>query len=290
MDSVKTKEDFSKIFEINIGVQHPLNYVVLDIETTGFKPVVHDIIQVAVIRYRNFKKVAEYVTFVECSNIPPKITKLTSITDEECRLAPPLSKVLPALLDFIGDDIIVAHNAKFDIGFIAQKMFSAGIPGRNFYYVDTVAFAKKQIKNVPNYKLPTLKKYLKIKAQSHLADEDCFVCNEVYKHCCGIPEPVLEPVLKPHKGLKSVIIQPGDKFQERIDLALSLERQNQTEEAIKIYEECVELNCSSKAPYDRLILLYRKKRRKEDEIRILNQAIAFFVEDDKYQIRLDKII
>lgn len=56
------------------------------------------------------------------------------------------------------------------------------------------------------------------------------------------------------------------------------------------YEECFELNGRSKAPYDNLILMYRKRRRKENEIRIFNLATARFVEEGKYHIHLDKII
>lgn len=58
---------------------------------------------------------------------------------------------------------------------------------------------------------------------------------------------------------------------------------------IKLYEQCINRKCDSNEPYDRLILLYRKKHQKENEISVLKLAINTFKSDDKYQIRLDKI-
>ena len=74
-----------------------------------------------------------------------------------------------------------------------------------------------------------------------------------------------------------------------IEQAKECETLRDWEKAINIYEQCVTSQCKNKEPYDRLILLYRKKRQKDDEIRILELGIKVFETEDKYQIRLDKI-
>lgn len=165
----------------------PSNYVVLDFETTGLNPGTDRIIQVAAIRYRNFTKVEQFVTYVNPGiTIPQKITKLTGIKNSDVKNAPYINQIMPKLTKFIGSDVIVAHNAVFDIKFLVTNMWMCKLNLPSYVYVDTLGLARKYMRDVENHKLVTLKEYLNIKATSHLADEDCLVCNEVYKYCIQI--------------------------------------------------------------------------------------------------------
>lgn len=286
--------DLSKIIEITKESDFPSDYIVLDFETTGFKPETSKIIQVGAIRYRNDEKISEFSSFVYVDEIPEKITKLTGITIDQCECAPELSDIMPQLLKFIGSDIIVAHNAPFDLAFLTYNMNELKLPSQIFAYIDTLKLARKKIVGVQSYKLPTLKKFLRLDYASHLADQDCYVCHEVYKYCRGIvglSNPLPSPLeLASNEDLINSEANCAIEFETHLNEAKDLENQNKIEEAIILYEECVQMNCLDKTPYDRLILLYRKKRQKEDEIRILNQAIARFIEEHKYQIRLSKIV
>lgn len=287
----------SRTFEITKECEYPSDYVVIDFETNGLEPQKCDIIQMAAIRYRNDVKVDTFASFVYTTFVPPKVTELTSITLEDCKLAPKLKELLPRLLDFIGDDVIVAHNAFFDLSFLMESMKRLNIQGRTFIYVDTLRLARQKIKGVKWYKLPILKKYFKLEYDSHLAEDDCYVCHEVYKYCRGLPitnknispTNVVEEIdltILCNNKMKSNLVGTFDK---ELITAKKLEENGKIDEAINIYEECVHLKCDNNIPYDRLIIIYRKKRQKENEIRILKVAIQTFKEDDKYRVRLEKL-
>ena len=284
----------SRTFEITKECEYPSDYVVIDFETNGLEPQKCDIIQMAAIRYRNDVKVDTFASFVYTTFVPPKVTELTSITLEDCKLAPKLKELLPRLLDFIGDDVIVAHNASFDLGFLTESMKRLKLPGQTFIYVDTLRLSRQKIKDVKWHKLPILKKYLKLEYDSHLAEDDCYVCHEVYKYCRGnkdvlqtnISEKVnLSIASNNHPESKSV-----HAFDKEFIVAKKLEENGEIDSAIVIYEECLQKKCNQNIPYDRLIILYRKKRQKENEIRILKLALELFKDDDKYLIRLNKIL
>ena len=94
-------------------------YVVVDLETTGLSPFNGDeIIEIGVTEikgdriYRNYSRLVKPNGF-----IPSVITEITNITNDMVQDALPLEDVLPNFMKFIGDRTIIAHNAKFDIGF-----------------------------------------------------------------------------------------------------------------------------------------------------------------------------
>lgn len=285
----------SRTFEITKECEYPSDYVVLDFETNGLDPKDCDIIQMAAIRYRNEVKVDNFTSFVYTTSIPLKVTELTSITLEDCKLAPKLGELLPQLLKFIGNDVIVAHNASFDLGFLMESMNRLNIPGQTFIYVDTLRLARQKIKGVKWHKLPILKKYLKLEYDSHLAEDDCYVCHEVYKYCRGLTtneEDVSTFTINQSETSElhnnTLINEP--KLVLLIEQAKHCKDEGNLDDAIKLYEKCIALQYQNSEPYDHLILLYRKKRLKEDEIRVLELAIKLFKTDDKYQLRLDKIL
>ncbi|WP_195513369.1 3'-5' exonuclease [Turicibacter sanguinis] len=284
----------SRSFEITKECEYPSDYVVIDFETNGLDAKTCDIIQMAAIRYRNDIKVSRFVSFVNAAQIPAKITELTSITLEDCQSAPTLEDLIPQLLDFIGEDVIVAHNASFDLSFLMESMERLNIPGRTFIYIDTLRLARQKIKGVKWYKLPILKKYLKLEYDSHLAEDDCYVCHEVYKYCRGIERPQFNSVVnlfKEQTVMNSTFTTslPETELESLVERAKEYEATKDWDNAIKLYEQCINRKCDSNEPYDRLILLYRKKHQKENEISVLKLAINTFKSDDKYQIRLDKI-
>ncbi|WP_287467640.1 exonuclease domain-containing protein [Turicibacter sp.] len=284
----------SRTFEITKECEYPSDYVVIDFETNGLNPKECDIIQMAAIRYRNDVKVSTFVSFVNAKTIPSKVTELTSITIEDCQSAPTLEDLLPQLLDFIGEDIIVAHNASFDLGFLIESIKRLNLPGRTFIYVDTLRLARQKMKEVKWHKLPILKKYLKLEYDSHLAEDDCYVCHEVYKYCRGIETIKQELSIKQIDAPKDLHTSLNHSYldaelESLIEQAKEYESLELYEEAINIYEHCIALQYKNKEPYDRLILIYRKKRQKENEIRILELSVDRFNSEDKYQIRLNKI-
>ncbi|MFH1063615.1 MAG: exonuclease domain-containing protein [Candidatus Woesearchaeota archaeon] len=97
-------------------------YVVLDIETTGLSKHIHNITEIAAVKFCGKKRIGEFQTLVNPQeHIPSFITKLTGIDDAMVKDAPTIDQVLPGFFDFLGDSIIVAHNATFDYGFISTN-------------------------------------------------------------------------------------------------------------------------------------------------------------------------
>lgn len=179
-----TPRNIYNVEYINTKAKYPKDFTVLDFETTGLDENEDEIIQVAAIKYRDLVESDRMISYVNPSiSIPEFITNLTGITDDDVQGAPCIEEILPKLIEFIGDDVIVAHNAPFDIKFLMGNIEGCKLTFRDIQAVDTVKMSRKYIKSLVNYKLPTLKKHLGIKAKSHLADEDCVVCGAVYIYC-----------------------------------------------------------------------------------------------------------
>ena len=128
-------------------------YVVFDLETTGFSPIRDKIIEIGAVKVENGKITDKFSTFVNPGvPIPFEITRLTSITDQMVMDSPGIETVLPQFLEFVGDAVLVAHNASFDVGFIEQNMRYQNLMP-DFTSVDTVAMARILLPTLARFKL-----------------------------------------------------------------------------------------------------------------------------------------
>ena len=95
-------------------------FIVVDLETTGLNPFEgNEIIEIGITEIRNGKIVRSYSRFVKPKEeIPPFITELTGISNEMVANEDSIEEVLPRFRKFIGNNTIIAHNAKFDIKFL----------------------------------------------------------------------------------------------------------------------------------------------------------------------------
>ncbi|MCM1246370.1 MAG: PolC-type DNA polymerase III [Roseburia sp.] len=158
------------------------DFVVFDLETTGFSPVNDRIIEIGAVRVSGGKICERYSTFVNPGiHIPERITELTTITDDMVKEAPPIETVLPEFLDFIGDNVLVAHNAGFDHGFIRAKAEEQGIQ-TDFTVVDTVGLARVLFPELAKFKLDSIAKKLKISLENHhRAVDDAGATAEIFE-------------------------------------------------------------------------------------------------------------
>lgn len=151
-------------------------YVVFDIETTGFNPQRNNIIEIGAVKVAGGKITDRFSTFVNPKEpIPYRITQLTSITDDMVEDAPFITEVLPKFLEFCEGCSLVAHNARFDTGFIKQKAADLAIE-TDFTVLDTVAMARAQLPELGKFKLDHVAKALKVSLENHhraVDDAEC---------------------------------------------------------------------------------------------------------------------
>ncbi|WP_306479589.1 PolC-type DNA polymerase III [Mediterraneibacter sp.] len=142
-------------------------YIVFDIETTGFSSIQDAIIEIGAVKVTGGKIVDRFSTFVNPKRpIPFEITNLTSITDEMVMDSPTIDVILPQFLSFVGDGVLVAHNAGFDVGFIEQNCRALGLSDE-FAFLDTVALARVLLPTLSKYKLNIVAKALNISLENH---------------------------------------------------------------------------------------------------------------------------
>ena len=143
------------------------SFVVFDIETTGFDKNSCKIIEIGAVKIQNGKIIDNFSAFVNPkTQIPNKIVELTGINDSTVKNAPPIEEVLPKFLEFCKNSVLVAHNAKFDIGFIEKNARDINI-SFDFSYIDTLMCARCLFSELPNHKLNTLTKHMNIVLENH---------------------------------------------------------------------------------------------------------------------------
>ena len=157
-------------------------YVVFDIETTGFDPFNDKIIEIGAVKMRGKEIIGEFSEFVNPEiPIPPKITKLTTITDEMVANAEKIETVLPKFLEFCANTTVVAHNAKFDVGFIKQKTIDQGLE-YSPSVIDTLPLARTLLPELNKYGLASLVDYFEITLETHhRAVDDAKATAEVFQ-------------------------------------------------------------------------------------------------------------
>jgi DNA polymerase-3 subunit epsilon len=137
-----------------------LDFTVLDIETTGWKPEEAGITEIGAVRVRAGQVVAEFSSLVNPGTpVPPAITELTGISDQMIESAPPVAAVLPGLLAFAEGSVLAAHNAPFDLRFLTAACAGMGQAWPGFEVLDTVRLARHLMatpQEVPDRKLATL--------------------------------------------------------------------------------------------------------------------------------------
>ena len=148
-------------------------YCVLDLETTGFSFRTEKITEIGIMKVKNGEVIDEFSCFVKPEKpIPQRVVEVTNITDDMVKDAETIDKVFPKVLEFIGDSVIVAHNADFDIGFLKHNAKELGYTLENTY-MDTLRLSKMLFPDFKKYKLGIIAEKLGIKVEvAHRALDD----------------------------------------------------------------------------------------------------------------------
>ncbi len=164
----------------------PLDFVVLDVETTGLDPTAgHDVIEIAAQKIHGREVVGEFVSLVKPARpLPADVADFHAkhgITqadlDRDGKLP---DDVVPELVTFIGAAVIVGHHVQFDLGFINEHLKRLSRPALTNQSIDTLEIAKRYL-ILASYKLSNVAAYLKIPQPSaHRALVDVVTTREVF--------------------------------------------------------------------------------------------------------------
>ncbi len=142
-------------------------YVVFDLETTGLNNKIDKIIEIGAVKIKNGEIIDRYSTFVNPERpIEPKISKLTGIYNEMVADYGTEEDIVPEFLEFIGESILVAHNASFDVGFIRRFAREKGSNIDNTV-IDTLELSRALLPKLNNFKLDTVCNELNVSLENH---------------------------------------------------------------------------------------------------------------------------
>jgi DNA polymerase III epsilon subunit family exonuclease len=163
-------------------------FVVFDLETTGAKTPPCRVTEIGAYRVRKGEIVEEFHSLVNPETpIPFFISMLTGITDEMVKDAPKFCEVADRFLQFIGDSILVAHNAGFDMRFLNHEVgrlyedYTLGNPS-----LCTVQLSRKLLPDIENHKLKTLAEHYSVAlVNHHRANEDAHATARIFINLLG---------------------------------------------------------------------------------------------------------
>jgi DNA polymerase III subunit alpha, Gram-positive type len=143
-------------------------YVVFDIETTGLSVVNNKIIELAGVKMKDGQEIGRFATFINPHEpIPYNIQQLTNINDDMVKDAPELEPKLKEFIEFIEDAVLVAHNARFDNGFMQEACKRHGLPPIPNPVLDTLELARYLHPTMKNHRLNTLSDLYKVSLENH---------------------------------------------------------------------------------------------------------------------------
>ncbi len=161
----------------------PDDYVVVDLETTGYDLRYDKIIEVGALKVQGGEIVSKFSSLINPKKpLTSFIVDLTGITDKELSSAPTFDEVAGDVLSFIGDEIVLGHNVTFDVNFLYDNFYEKDRTKFKNDHVDLYRLSKKVFTGLPNYKLTTVAEHCGIKREDrHRALDDCIVTHQAYK-------------------------------------------------------------------------------------------------------------
>ena len=142
-------------------------FVVFDLETTGFSSKNDKIIEIGAVKIKDGEVIDRFSSFVNPQrHLPAVIIELTKITDEMLVGEDVIENILPKFMEFVGDATMVAHNAPFDVSFIKKNLRDMGKEFSN-QVLDTVPLARFLYSELKRVKLNTVAKYLGVSLENH---------------------------------------------------------------------------------------------------------------------------
>ena len=174
-------------------------FVVLDLETTGLNCYYDRIIEFGAVRVENGIVTEHSDILINPERpLPKKIVEITNITDKMLAKQPTIAEAMPKILSFIGDAILVTHNADFDFSFLQHSLRRLGLPELTNPVIDTLALSRYLFPESRRHSLGSLCRNMEVnydEESAHRADYDANVLNDVW-------QPMLVLLTKENRHLK----------------------------------------------------------------------------------------
>ena len=162
-----------------------ITFVAIDTETTGLHPIMHRLVEIGAIRFR--LDGSETITYQSLINpqipIPQDVQQAHGITDRLVRGQPTVEQIMPHFIEFLGaaDTILLAHNAPFDLGFLALALLRLGIACPPHDVFDTLDMARRLYPAWPSHSLEHVATRLKVANEAaHRALPDARLDKEIF--------------------------------------------------------------------------------------------------------------
>lgn len=162
-----------------------LTFVAFDFETTGLYPATDRIVEFGAVRFRLGEELEGFSALANPGRpIHPDAAQVSGISDADVADKPPVADLLPQFVQFLGDDVLLAHNARFDAAFLRAELERAGLPTLRNPISDTQVLSQRAFPGRPSYALQALVEFLQIPAnQAHRAQDDARQCMRLFAHC-----------------------------------------------------------------------------------------------------------
>ena len=204
------------------------NYVVIDLEMTGLSSFRDKIIEIGMVKVCGGIVTETYEQLVNPNVIiPEKIEKITKISNKTVEESPYISDVIGEVIDFIGNNVMVGHNLKFDFSFLMQAKYETELSEKKqlcdkekkWYGIDTLKIARKCLADDMSKRLEDLCIHYHIEDEHHhRALNDAMITKKLYEKLCEefeTKEHIFLPEQYTYKPKKERI--PSRKEIERVE-------------------------------------------------------------------------
>ena len=162
-------------------MQGLLDFICIDLETTGLNPKKDRIIEIGAVKVRNGKVTETFQQLIDPKQqLEERVETLTGISFKELEGQPTIQEVLPKLREFLGEDVLLGHRVLFDYSFLKRAFTNEKIPFER-KGIDTLKLARQFVTECESKKLESLCKHYVISHQAHRALGDALATVELYQ-------------------------------------------------------------------------------------------------------------
>lgn len=193
------------------------DYVCLDLETTGLNPKTDKIIEIGAVRVESGKVTGTFESLVNPGRpLEERIVALTGLKDEELKAAPGIAEILPKIMEFVKDAVLLGHSVLFDYSFLKKAAVNQRMTFER-QGIDTLRIARRYLPELESRSLDYLCAHYKISHRAHRALEDatatCALYDKLWDDFRGAEdaEKIFAPVSLHYQVKRESPITPAQK-------------------------------------------------------------------------------